>query len=228
MDFPAPAFSSRRSRRGGFLADAITALPEYYLPRAEAAIFAAYAEPMAALQPVGSTLVDLGAGSCAKAARLLAVFRPARYVAVDISTYFLREWMVALPRRYPGLDMVGVGMDFSSSFALPPELGDAPDCPPVMFYPGSSIGNFTPAEALRFLGQLRAASHGGGLLIGVGLVKPIAILEAAYDDPMGVTAAFNRNLLRHINRLAETDFLLGRLAPRRLFQRSGFAHRDAP
>jgi dimethylhistidine N-methyltransferase len=101
--------------------------------------------------------------------------------------------------------MVGVGMDFSSAFSLPPQAGTGPH---VLFYPGSSIGNFTPETALHFLQQLRSACDGGGLLIGVDLCKPRALLEPAYDDALGVTAAFNRNLLMHLNAVIGSDFKL--------------------
>jgi dimethylhistidine N-methyltransferase len=202
------AFTSPKylyDRLGSRLFDAITELPEYYPTRTEAAIFKAHASAMARLQPVGATLVDLGAGNCAKAASLFATFAPARYVAVDISVDYLRQSLSQLQAQHPQLPMLGVGMDFSQSLQLPCEAGDAPK---IFFYPGSSIGNFTPAEALDFLQQVRHACAGGGLLIGVDLVKPCALLEAAYDDALGVTAAFNRNLLPHINALVGSDFAL--------------------
>jgi L-histidine N-alpha-methyltransferase len=188
---------------GSRLFEAITELPEYYPTRTEATIFARHAAGMAALIPPGLTLVDLGAGNCEKAARLFDVLRPARYVAVDISVAFLRGALQSLQRQHPWLEMVGVGMDFSTGLTLPPEVGDGQR---LVFYPGSSIGNFTPAEALTFLRQARQAAQGGGLLMGVDLVKPVAVLEPAYDDALGVTAAFNRNLLLHINRLLGSDF----------------------
>jgi dimethylhistidine N-methyltransferase len=181
---------------GSRLFEAITELPEYYPTRTEAAIFRAHAADMAALQPAAATLVDLGAGNCAKAAGLFEAFAPARYVAVDISVAFLRQALGSLQAQHPKLPMVGVGMDFSSAFSLPAQAGAGPH---VLFYPGSSIGNFTPETALRFLQQLRSACEGGGLLIGVDLCKPRALLEPAYDDALGVTAAFNRNLLMHLN-----------------------------
>lgn len=193
---------------GSRLFDAITELPEYYPTRTEAAIFEQHGAQIAAALPRGATLIDLGAGSCAKAARLCGRLQPERYVAVDIAVDFLRDALEALQPRFPDLDMVGVGMDFSSALTLPPEAGDPAAGPRVMFYAGSSIGNFTPDEALAFLRRVRAASpaSGSGLLIGVDLVKDAAELEAAYDDALGVTAAFNLNLLLHVNRLAETDF----------------------
>jgi L-histidine Nalpha-methyltransferase len=171
---------------------------------------------MAQRVPTGATLVDLGAGNCNKAASLFDRFAPRRYVAVDISVDFLRNALGCLQRQYPDLDMVGVGLDFSQTLDLPPEAGDASAGPRLLFYPGSSIGNFTPNEALVFLRQAHAACGtaagvsvpGSGLLIGVDLVKGAAELEAAYDDALGVTAAFNRNMLLHINRLAGCDFAL--------------------
>jgi dimethylhistidine N-methyltransferase len=188
---------------GSRLFDAITALPEYYPTRTEATIFARHGPEMAALIPAGWTLVDLGAGNCQKAARLFELLHPARYVAVDISVDFLRDALTALQCQHPGLDMVGVGLDFSARLTLPPDAGDGPR---LVFYPGSSIGNFTPEEALLFLRQARQAANGGAVLMGVDLVKPMAVLEPAYDDALGVTAAFNRNLLRHINQLLGSDF----------------------
>jgi len=188
---------------GSRLFDAITELPEYYPTRTEADLLAEHAPAMAALLPPNATLVDLGAGNCEKAAGLFGRLKPARYVAVDISVDFLNSSLQCLQRQYPALDMLGVGMDFSSSLTLPPEAGAGVR---VLFYPGSSIGNFTPAEAVPFLRQARAAAQGGGLLIGVDLVKPAEILEPAYDDALGVTAAFNKNLLLHINRLIGSDF----------------------
>jgi L-histidine N-alpha-methyltransferase len=106
-------------------------------------------------------------------------------------------------REHPQTDIVGLGLDFSKRLELPPELLQPR---PVFFYPGSSIGNFTPDEALGFLRQVRAQANGGGLVIGVDLVKDPAVLEAAYDDALGVTAAFNRNLLRNLNGAIGSDF----------------------
>ncbi len=188
---------------GARLFAAITELSEYYPTRTEAAIFAEYQSSMAeALGPV-ATLVDLGAGNCEKAARLFAVLRVRRYVAIDISVTYLRESLEQLQRQHAAIDMLGIGLDFSQSLALPAEVGEEPR---VLFYAGSSIGNFTPDAALAFLRQAHAECRGGALLIGVDLVKGIDLLEAAYDDRLGVTAAFNRNMLLHLNRVAGTDF----------------------
>jgi dimethylhistidine N-methyltransferase len=188
---------------GSRLFDAITELPEYYPTRTEAALLAEHGAAIAAQLPADATLVDLGAGNCEKAARLFGVLQPARYVAVDISVDYLHNALHCLQRQFPTLDMLGVGLDFSSTLALPPEVGPGPR---LLFYPGSSIGNFTPVQALDFLRQVRAAAQGGGLLVGVDLVKPLDVLEPAYDDALGVTAAFNKNLLLHVNRLLGADF----------------------
>jgi dimethylhistidine N-methyltransferase len=191
---------------GSKLFEAITEVPEYYPTRTEASIFATHGAAMASQIPKGAQLIDLGAGNCNKAAGLFDCFQPSRYIAVDISVDFLRGSIDCLQRQYPDLDMFGVGMDFSGSLALPSEVLDT-NAPTVLFYPGSSIGNFTPDEALAFLQQANAAcTANGGILIGVDLVKGKAELEAAYDDTLGVTAAFNRNLLLHINRLTGMDF----------------------
>lgn len=190
---------------GSRLFAAITELPEYYPTRTEAAIFNKDMAAMAAAIGPVATLVDLGAGNCEKAARLFAAFQVSRYVAVDISTDYLRESLDNLQRHYPALDMLGIGLDFSTTLRMPEAVGDGPL---TLFYPGSSIGNFTPEAALLFLRQAHAACQGGGLLIGVDLIKPRPILEAAYDDPLGVTAAFNRNLLLHLRRLVGADFSL--------------------
>lgn len=192
---------------GSRLFDAITELQEYYPTRTEAAIFAAHGDSIAeaALEATGAgpVMIDLGAGNCAKAARLFGPLAPRRYVAVDISVDFLRDALQHLQREHPAMHMVGVGLDFSARLQLPERLVDGRG---LVFYPGSSIGNFSPAEALRLLRDARAAAAGGALLIGVDLVKPVATLEAAYDDELGVTAAFNLNLLNHLNRLLGADF----------------------
>ena len=194
-------------RLGSALFNAITELPEYYPTRTEAAIFDAHrsdiAEAVKGMLRGRFTLVDLGAGDGAKAARLFNTLQPSRYLAVDISADYLRRALQPLQQQFPALPMQALGLDFSQQLVLP---GDALDGPALMFYPGSSIGNFAHEEALRLLVQARQASQGGALLIGADLVKPVDVLEAAYDDAVGVTAAFNLNLLRHLNRLLGSDF----------------------
>ena len=189
---------------GSRLFEAITELPEYYPTRTEAAIVAQHGAEMALRIGAGSALLDLGAGNCAKAQALFPLLEPRRYIAVDISVDFLHDALRRIQREHPQLDVTGLGLDFSSALDLPEGLlaGERP----VFFYPGSSIGNFAPVEALVFLRDVRLHATGGGLLIGVDLVKPADVLQAAYDDPVGVTAAFNRNLLRRLNQLIDSDF----------------------
>ncbi len=196
---------------GSSLFDAICELPEYYPTRTEARIFADHQTHFSQVIAPGSTLVDLGAGSCAKAASLFQSLRPARYAALDISVDYLRHVLTQLQQQHPDIAMSGVGMDFSQSLDFPPALLQQMRAQPIVaFYPGSSIGNFSPPEALAFLQRIHTlcmqGAAGGGILIGVDLVKSIEILEPAYDDPLGVTGAFNLNMLRNINQLMGTNF----------------------
>ena len=189
---------------GSRLFEAICELPEYYPTRTEAAIFTQYADQIAASVGIGRTMIDLGAGNCAKAAGLFGVLQPTHYVPVDISVDFLRGAVGNLQQRFPSIEMTGLGVDFSAPFALPHNVGPAQR---FFFYPGSSIGNFTPTEARAFLHRLALqCGDDGGLLVGVDMVKDAALLDAAYDDALGVTAAFNLNLLNHLNQLLEADF----------------------
>jgi dimethylhistidine N-methyltransferase len=187
---------------GSKLFEAICELPEYYPTRTEAAIFARYGADIARAAGAGATVVDLGAGNCAKAASLFPLLRPQQYVAVDISTEFTSEALERLRQRFDGIDMLACGLDFSQQFELPDAVREERR---LFFYPGSSIGNFTPAEAVDFLRRVHAqCGDDGALLIGIDLEK--AVLDAAYDDALGVTAAFDLNVLRHLNRLAGADF----------------------
>jgi dimethylhistidine N-methyltransferase len=202
--FIAPKFFY--DRLGSALFSAICELPEYYPTRTEAAIFDACAGEVAAAVGPRCTLIDLGAGDCAKAARLFPSLAPAQYVAVDISVEFVRAALDSLQRQFPALPMLGIGTDFSAGMRLPQQVRQERR---VFFYPGSSIGNFTPAQAREFLAGLRAQlDEAGGLLLGVDLAKPREIVEPAYDDALGVTAAFNLNLLSHVNRMLGSDFHL--------------------
>jgi dimethylhistidine N-methyltransferase len=188
---------------GSKLFEAICELPEYYPTRTERSIFDAHGAAIAEAVGTQATLIDLGAGNCAKAARLFPFLKPAQYVPVDISAEFLRDAVDCLQHQFPDIAMTALGIDFSTRLALPPEVRRERR---VFFYPGSSIGNFDPDAALAFLRRLREAD--GDLLIGVDLIKDGAVLDAAYDDSLGVTAAFNLNLLNHLNRLLGADFQL--------------------
>lgn len=189
---------------GSHLFEAICELPEYYPTRTEAAIFAQHGAAMAQHIGPGATLIDLGAGNCAKAARLFPLLQPRQYVPLDISSDFLQQAVSQLRQRFPAIAMTPLVADLSQPLLLPPSV---PVARRQFFYPGSSIGNFTPHEAIAFLRQVREnVGADGGLLIGVDLVKDPAVLDAAYDDAIGVTAAFNLNLLRHLNHLAGANF----------------------
>lgn len=193
---------------GSRLFEAITELPEYYPTRTEAAIFVEHLPAVREALGEGFTLIDLGCGSCSKAGKLFhAGILPSRYVAVDISVEFLRDSLQQLQRELPAIEMIGIGIDFTRELELPDDL---PLERRMFFYPGSSIGNFGPDEAGQFLRRLAdQMDASGGLLIGVDLIKDRSLLDAAYDDALGVTAAFNRNLLRHVNARLDADFDVG-------------------
>ncbi len=189
---------------GSKLFEAITHLPEYYPTRSEAAIFSRHLGDIARVVGSGRTLIDLGAGNCEKAASLFGALKPAQYVAVDISAAYLETALVRLRHQFPAIGMTGLSMDMSEGFSLPDSV---PDAGRLFFYPGSSIGNFTPVDAAGFLSDLRRqCMQHGGLLIGVDLIKEKAILDAAYDDALGVTAAFNLNALNNVNSVLGSDF----------------------
>ena len=189
---------------GSKLFEAICELPEYYPTRTEAAIFARHGADMARTAGRGATLIDLGAGNCAKAASLFALLQPAQYVAIDISADFVKDALNRLQQRFPHIGMTALGLDFSSQLRLPPSVRAQQR---LFFYPGSSIGNFTPDEALAFLQRVHGAcGDDGAILIGIDLEKDHAVLDAAYDDALGVTGAFNLNVLRHANMLLQADF----------------------
>ncbi len=196
---------------GSRLFDAITELPEYYPTRTEGAIIAQHLPQLAQHIPKGAALIDLGAGSCEKAERLFDALRPAHYIPVDISIEYLRQTVHRLQRQYMQMPISAVGMDFSSELILPPELmKQITGLPIVVFYPGSSIGNFSPEDARALLARAHAlcklGAPGSGLLIGVDLVKATDVLEPAYDDALGVTASFNLNMLLNINQLIGSNF----------------------
>jgi dimethylhistidine N-methyltransferase len=189
---------------GSRLFEAICELPEYPLTRTERAVFDAFAPEIAARVGRGCVLIDLGAGNCEKAERLFGWLAPSQYVAVDIAADFLRERLDLVAGRHPELAIIGVAQDFTAKLELPPPVRSGKR---LFFYPGSSIGNFAPEAALDFLARVRAASAGDGqLLLGVDLVKDKRLLDLAYDDPLGVTAAFNLNVLRNVNSLLKSDF----------------------
>ena len=189
---------------GSKLFEAICELPEYYPTRTEAGIFERHGAEMATAAGRGTTLVDLGAGNCAKAAALFPLLQPSQYVAVDISADFVTDALNRLQQRFPQIAMLALGLDFSSTLELPATVRSTQR---LFFYPGSSIGNFTPDQALAFLQRVhQACGADGAILIGFDLEKDHDILDAAYDDALGVTGAFNLNILRHANTLLGADF----------------------
>ncbi|MBI3229541.1 MAG: L-histidine N(alpha)-methyltransferase [Burkholderiales bacterium] len=191
---------------GSRLFDAICLLPEYYLTRKENEIFATHMAEISACLGRDVCLIEPGAGNCSKAARMFASLQPKQFVAIDISAQYLHAALQPLRMAYSEVEIIGLGMDMAEQLDLPPEVLRKRR---VFFYPGSSIGNYTPEQALQWLGRLRAACDSdGGLLIGVDLVKEKAILDAAYDDALGVTAAFNLNLLNHTAQILQADFKL--------------------
>lgn len=200
---------------GSVLFERITRLPEYYLTRTERAIMQAHGEEIGRQVGRGATVIELGAGNCEKARHLCALIEPRCFVAVDISADFLHRAVAGLRAAFPALDVRPVVADLLDELALP---DDIPTGRRLVFYPGSSIGNFDPPAALALLHRMRSLlAADGALLIGVDLVKDPAVLEAAYDDAAGVTAAFNLNVLTHLNRLLGADFDLAQWRHRALF-----------
>lgn len=192
-------------RRGSELFDRICELPEYYPTRTEAAIIRAHARDIAAAIGPGAALVEYGSGSSTKTRLLLdELIEPAAYIPVDISAEHLDATAERLSTAYPSLSVVPVAADFTKPFELP-SLPREPSHY-AAYFPGSTIGNFTQGEASQLLKQIaRLVGVGGGLVIGIDLQKETAILEAAYNDTAGVTAAFNKNLLERINRELDAD-----------------------
>jgi dimethylhistidine N-methyltransferase len=199
---------------GCALYGAICRLPEYYPTRTEMAIFRDHRGAIAAAMGQGRQFVDLGAGDCCKAESWLPFVSPARYIAVDIAGAEIERALARMAPEFPEIEMIGVVADFSAGLPIDDVLDRRAA---TFFYPGSSIGNFTPAEAVSFLAAVHAkfaGRPGSGLLIGVDGKKGKPLLDAAYDDALGVTAAFNRNALLHLNSRFGFDFAL-----------DGFVHR---
>lgn len=185
--------------RGSALFEAITELQEYYPTRTEAAILEANAAEMARSIPEGAILVEFGSGSSLKTEILLRHLPRLRaYVAIDVSPSALDDARTRLSQRFPGLDVVTIVGDFSYPVELPDALAGAPK---VGFFPGSTIGNLVPADAVALMRVFHTMlSPEGRLIVGADLKKDPRRLVRAYDDAAGVTAEFNLNLLARINR----------------------------
>jgi dimethylhistidine N-methyltransferase len=194
---------------GSRLFEAITALDEYYPTRTETRLLGEIASEIARIVGAHARIVELGSGAGIKVRLLLdALDRPSAYVAVDISESALSAATRSLASERPDLQIVPVLADYTRPFPVP-RLGGRGNI--LGFFPGSTIGNFAPAQAIAFLTQLRRQlGRDALLLIGVDLKKDRAVLERAYDDALGVTAAFNLNLLARINRELGGDFDLDR------------------
>ena len=186
--------------RGSQLFDAICELPEYYPTRTELGITRAAAPHIAARLGQSLALIEFGSGSSLKTRILLEQLDVQTYVPLDISREHLLQSAAQLEREFLGVAVCPVVADYTSQFELPALNGQSR----VVYFPGSTVGNFEPHEAVDFLG--RAAKLGQWLLIGVDLRKDAAILRAAYNDAAGVTAGFNLNLLERLNREAGADF----------------------
>ena len=204
---------------GSQLFERITELPEYYPTRCELRILRDHARDIAKLIPAGAALVEFGSGSSRKA-RILLRAAPvlAAYVPVDICGEMVEQEAAELRPDFPGLKVLPVCADITHPFALPAEAKAAPVR--VGFFPGSTIGNFEPHEAAAFLRNAgRILGAGATLIIGADLIKPVEVLNAAYNDAAGVTAKFNLNLLKRINRELGGDFKLDTFEHRAFYNR---------
>lgn len=191
-------------RTGSRLFDAITKLPEYYLTRTEIGILNHNRRAIGRHVGSGTCLVEYGSGSSTKVRILLEACDPRAYVPVDISRNHLVAAARAVYDDYPALSVYPTCADYSGPFELPPATRDMPR---VAFFPGSSIGNFDPAAADRFLhGVAQTVGPDGTLIIGVDAKKDPGVLARAYNDASGVTARFNENLLHHLNAAIGADF----------------------
>lgn len=184
--------------RGSALFDAICETPEYYLTRTETAILNDRLDEIAALAGPGCVLIELGSGSSHKARALIERLQPLAYVPLDISREHLLAASARVAAQFPWLDVRATCIDYTAELALPFDL---PPRRRIGFFPGSTIGNFEPDDAIEFLGNVRRMlGADGALIIGVDTKKSPAELHAAYNDARGVTAAFNRNIMERINR----------------------------
>ena len=189
--------------RGSELFDEITRLPTYYPTRTETALLEDIAPEIAAIAGTGGAVVEFGAGSQTKTPLLLKAVHPKAYVPIDISGDYLKDSAATVDADHERVDVFPVVADFTKKVVLPKEIEDLPR---LGFFPGSTIGNFVPRSATDLLRHFRdILGTGAKLLIGMDRIKPIDRLIAAYDDPEGVTAAFNINLLQRINRELDAD-----------------------
>ena len=193
-------------RAGSELFDEITKLPSYYPTKTETGLLKRIMPELSEAIPEGMAVVEFGAGSATKTPLLLKAVAPAAYVPVDISGDYLESSAAGLRKSFPDLPVYPVVADFARAFELP---GEVAGLPKLGFFPGSTIGNFVPRSATDLLRHFRELLGTGALLlIGMDRVKPVERLIAAYDEPEGVTARFNLNLLERINRELDGDIPL--------------------
>lgn len=205
---------------GSRLFDQICNLDEYYLTRTEIRILQDCAADIAALAGERCLLVEYGSGSSLKVRTLIDRLQPAIYMPIDISRQHLLESARRFALDYPRMEVVAVCADYGARLQLP-ERATSGDHQQIAFFPGSSLGNFTEEQALAFLRRVASQlATGAGLVIGLDLVKEEAILHAAYNDAQGITAAFNLNLLRRINRELGGTFDLRRFRHQARYNRS--------
>jgi dimethylhistidine N-methyltransferase len=193
---------------GSHLFEQICELPEYYQTRTEMALLSRHADEIASLMGESVEILEFGAGSLRKVRILLDAARtPYAYTPLDISGDYLQEVVRALAAEYPALVLRPVVGDFTCPLEIPDLPGrNAKISRRAGFFPGSTIGNFKPDAAMALLRQMRASLNGGGLLIGVDLVKDPVRLHAAYNDAAGITGLFNKNLMTRANRELGADF----------------------
>lgn len=190
--------------RGSRLFEAICRTPEYYVTRTEVALMRRRAAEMARRLGARCAVIEYGSGSGRKTRILLKALEPVAYVPIDISREQLRATASGIARDFPGLAVTAMCADYSRALTLPRLDGSRRR---IVYFPGSTIGNFSPVAASGFLvNACRLVGAGGGLLIGVDLKKDPARLNAAYNDRAGITAAFNLNILSRINRELGADF----------------------
>lgn len=204
--------------RGCHLFDQICELPEYYLTRTELQIMQRNAKEMAIRLGKDAVVVEFGCGSSQKTPLLLDELEtPAAYVPLDIAIEHLQDSATALRQRYPRLSVLPVAADFTTRFELP---ADIPADARSIYFPGSTIGNLQPDDAVQLLRRVPNITHGGGMLLGIDLVKEFGVLKAAYNDSRGVTEQFNLNLLQRLNRELGATFQLADFRHQADFNRS--------
>ena len=192
---------------GSELFEAITKLPEYYPTRTEIALLRQYKDEILQKAGENNVLIEYGSGASTKIRLLLDALKPQAYVPLDISKDFLYDSAIQLKKLFPWLEIHATCLDYRHPATLPKKLSE--HAKKVAFFPGSSLGNFAPDDALTFLKNVRqSVGENGALLIGLDLIKDHGVLNAAYNDVQGVTEAFNLNVLSHLNQLGNGSFNL--------------------